>query len=42
MAGANDPKYDRGVKKLFGAYTEADSNGDRILTNDNLEYILQV
>ena len=24
MTLTNDPKYDRGVKKLFGAYTEED------------------
>ena len=37
----NDAKYDRGVKKLFGAYTEEDVHGDRMLTNEALEAILQ-
>eukprot|EP00277_Geminigera_cryophila_P042056 CAMPEP_0173102676 /NCGR_PEP_ID=MMETSP1102-20130122/37766_1 /TAXON_ID=49646 /ORGANISM="Geminigera sp., Strain Caron Lab Isolate" /LENGTH=209 /DNA_ID=CAMNT_0013997005 /DNA_START=181 /DNA_END=807 /DNA_ORIENTATION=+ len=41
MTLTNDPKYDRGVKKLFGAYTEEDENGDRILNNEALENILQ-
>ena len=37
----NDAKYDRGVKKLFGAYTEEDVHGDRMLTNEALKNILQ-
>ena len=38
---SNDPKYDRGVKKLFGAYTEEDANGMRILDTEVLKNILR-
>ena len=41
MAATNDPRYDRGVKKLFGAYTEEDGDGERILKTEDLENILQ-
>ena len=41
MSSTNDPKYDRGVKKLFGAYTEEDDDGERILKNEDLENLLQ-
>ena len=41
MALNNDPRYDKGVKKLFGAYTEEDADGERTLYMDALESLLQ-
>ena len=38
---SSDPKYDRGVKKLFGAYTEEDEHGERLLSNEALENLLE-
>eukprot|EP00961_Rhodomonas_salina_P124183 1673694-Rhodomonas_salina.1 len=32
----SDPSMDRGVKKLFGAYTEEDEEGERILSEQQL------
>ena len=35
--GSDATAYDRGVKKLFGAYTEPDESGERRLHYEDLQ-----